>query len=58
MAFLGVNYMVAEVDTEQGEAGHDLAGQPVIPALRKKRQKNHEVEGSQSYKASFKLAPS
>lgn len=47
--------MVAEVDTQKGEAGQDFAEQPIIPALRKKRSKN-EVEGSQSYKASSKLA--
>lgn len=46
--------MVAEVDKQKGEAGPGLAAQPVIPALRKRGQNNHEVEGSQNSKASAK----
>lgn len=54
--FLGVKNMVAEVDSQKGEVGPGLAAQPIIPALRKKTQKGHEVEASQSYRANPQLA--
>lgn len=47
-AFLRVKNTVAKVDSQKGEVGPGLAVQSIIPPLRKKRQKGHEVEASQS----------
>lgn len=55
-AFLRVKNTVAKVDSQKGEVGPGLAAQFIIPPLRKKRQKGHEVEASQSFRANPQLA--